>query len=421
MREVPLDYQHHGAGTIERVQFRPARRPSAGELERARVQMSWDGAARPAIDLPLGLFFGSGLGEAPVRSLAFCMAHGLYENRLPMPFWQGFRIRVLGMAGTLALAIGEARWPPRQAGHLHATYREESPTRPGRDFEWLDLEGTGKLVGTVLVVLPPTPETKRWWEGDLRSYADGRRTPGLHGTGHEDDHLGGWSNTFLTGPFSLPMHGEPRAEVIEREGVQYNARTTLYRLWPGIHFMGSIRHSVEHGSGNDVQADYRGAAFYYLQPGGPRLAQADLLVLGDAASRGRHRFAVNGGWQSRALTSAFEGREHRRPLTATVLAHSGSARFVLAAPPANRGCYLRRLYDQKQAQQHATVLVQGRRIADWYTAEGNPILRWAERDLFLPASATGRGGELLVEMRPRTGAPAWTAAEYRLLCVAGRP
>jgi hypothetical protein len=416
-REVPLDFQHRGEGTIELVQFRPARPPSRDELERARVQIRWDGAPRPAVDVPLGLFFGSGLGEAPVRSLAFCMARGVYENRLPMPFWQGFHLRVSGIAGTLAVALAPPRWSRREAGHLHATYREESPTHPERDFEWLDLEGAGKLVGTVLVVLPPTPETKRWWEGDLRSYADGRRTPGLHGTGHEDDHLGGWSNTFLTGPFSLPMHGEPRTEVTERQGEQYNARTTMYRLWPGIHFLSSIRHSVEHGSENGVQADYRGVVFYYVQPGGPRLVQTDRLALGDTESRRRHRFDATGGWQSSELTSAFEGRDYRRTTRATVLAHSGPARFVLAAPPVNRGCFLRRMYDQKEARQRARILVHGREVADWYTAEGNASLRWAERDLFLPAALTSGQSELLVEVRPRAGGPEWSGAEYRLLCV----
>jgi hypothetical protein len=416
-RRMPLELRRDGAGTIEQVLFRPTRPPSPDELERARVEIWWDGEPRPAVDVPLGVFFGSGLGEAPVRALAFCMARGVYENRLPMPFWRGFHLRVSGIDGTLALAVGPARWSPGEAGHLHAAARQESPTRPGIDFEWLDLEGAGKLVGTVLTVLPPTPETKRWWEGDLRSYADGRRTPGLHGTGHEDDHLGGWSNTFFTGPFSLPMHGEPRTEVIERSGEQYNARTTMYRLWPGLHFLRAIRHSVEHGSENGVQAGYRGAVFYYLRPGGPRLVQSDLLALGDPDSRRRHRLVVDGGWRSDELTSAFEGREHRRAIHATTIAHAGAARFVLAAPPANRGCALRRMYDQRQARQRARVIVQGREVGDWYTAEGNASARWAERDLFLPASVTSGGGELSIEVRPGAGGPAWSAAEYRLLCV----
>ena len=59
-------------------------------------------------------------------------------------------------------------------------------------------------------------------------------------------------------------------------------------------------------------------------------------------------------------------------------------------------------------------------MADGYTAEGNATLRGAERDLFLPASVTRGKRELAVEFRPSPGAPPWSAAEYRLLCVEDR-
>lgn len=412
---VPLDHRHAGAGTLEVVRFHPTRRPDREALARARVRIWWDGRSTPAVDAPLGMFFGSGLGEAPVRAAAFAMARGTYENRLPMPFWRGFRIQISGIDGELRLGIGQPRFRPAEAGQLHAVYHAEPETRPGHDFEWIDLKGSGKLVGTVLTIIPPTPETKRWWEGDLRSYADGRRTPGLHGTGHEDDHLGGWSNTFLSRPFSLPMQGEPASELIEREGEQYNARTTLYRLWPGIAFSGSIRHGVEHGSENRVQASYAGLAFVYLQPGGPRLHEVDRLDLGDAASRAGHGYRAEG--ESRAaLTSAFEGRGYRDPLTDEVTRHTGAARFTLRATPDNDGCWLRRLYDQEQGRQRARVRVGGNEVGEWYTAEANATLRWAERGLFLPASVTRARRSLQVEIVP-AAAPAWSAAEYRLLCV----
>jgi hypothetical protein len=414
---VPLDHRHRGSGTVEAIRFEPTKKPTAAQLASARITIRWDGQASPAVDAPLGMFFGSGLGEARVRAVAFSIdPGGPYENRLPMPFWRGFHLRVSGIEGRLGLRLGPARFSRAEAGHLHAVFSEAAPTRAGRDFEWLDREGTGKLVGTVLVIRPPTPETKKWWEGDLRSYADGRRTPGLHGTGHEDDHLGGWSNTFLGGPFTLPMHGEPRTEIIEREGVQHNARVTLYRLWPGLSFMGRIRHSVEHGTENSVQADYAGLTFLYLQPGPPRLAETDRLDLGDPDSRRRHRFRVAGGHRLRTLASAFEGRAYRERVEDTVLAHESAATFELAATPENAGCFLRRMYDQRVPRQRAAVRVDGRALADWYVAEGNETLRWAERDLFLPASVTARKTALRVEIRPRR--PGWNAAEYRLLCVA---
>jgi hypothetical protein len=416
LREVPLEYRHRGAGTIEAIRFQPAAPASAEQLARARIQIRWDGASTPDVDVPLGMFFGTGLGEAPVRAVAFTVQDGVFENRLPMPFWRGFQLRVTGLPGSLRMALGPPRYPENDAGHLHAIYREASPTTPDEDFEWIDLEGAGKLVGTVLTIRPPTPETKRWWEGDLRSYVDGRRTPGLHGTGHEDDHLGGWSNTFFERPFSLPMHGEPKVKMIERQGEQYNAETTLYRLWPGINFSGAIRHSVEHGSENRVQASYAGVAFLYLQRRGPRLTQTDQVDLGDADSRRSHGFAVEGELALERLASAFEGRAYRTVVEGAVASHTGPARFTLRAIPANRGCWLRRAYDQRHGRQRARISVDGRHLADWYVAEGNPVLRWAERGLFLPPRLTAGRSALKLEVRPAPGVP-WSAASYRLLCV----
>jgi len=419
LRRVPLHTRHHGAGTIELIQFRPAGKVTAEQLGRARIQIFWDGETEPSVDLPLGLFFGSGLGEVCVRSLAFSMERGRYQNRLPMPFWRGFELQVDGIKGQLELAIGPPRFAAGEAGTLHALYRAAAPPRPDHDFEWLGTKGAGKLVATVLTVVPPDPEVKRWWEGDLRSYSDGRRTPSLHGTGLEDDHLGGWSNTFFTNPFTLPMHGEPGAQIIEREGEQYNARVTLYRLWPGLRFMGSIRHSLEHGNRNQVQAFYAGAVFYYLLAGGPQLEEVDLLDLGDPASRRSHGFRVKGPRQWASLESTFEGREDIWLLADQTLAHRGAATFTAKVTARNRGCLLRRLYDQHAARQRARVLVDGTYLADWYTVERNSESRWAERDIFLPPSVTKGKASLTITLEPRPEAPPWSAAEYRLLCTKG--
>lgn len=421
LRQVPLHHRHQGAGTIDLIQFRPAAAVTADQLSRARIRIFWDHEEQPGVDLPLGMFFGSGLGEVCVRSLAFSMEHGRYENRLPMPFWRGFELRVEGIEGELKIALGAARFARGRAGTLRARYRTALPTRPDHDFEWLSFKGAGKLVGTVLAIVPPHPEVKKWWEGDLRSYADGRRTPSMHGTGLEDDHLGGWSNTFFTNTFSLPMHGEPGARVIEYEGEQYNAQVTLYRLWPGIRFMGSIRHSLEHGSRNGVQALYAGAAFFYALPGGPRLRQVDHLDLGDQSSRRSHGFSVKGAEPLRRLESAFEGREDETMETHHVLSHRGAARFMVTITPRNAGCVLRRLFDQHTPRQRARVRVDGAHLTDWYTAERNSELRWAERDLFLPPRVTAGKRELTLSIEPDPSAPPWNAAEYRVLCVAPLP
>ncbi|MEA2700745.1 MAG: hypothetical protein QOI66_5016 [Myxococcales bacterium] len=44
-------------------------------------------------------------------------------------------------------------------------------------------------------------------------------------------------------------------------------------------------------------------------------------------------------------------------------------------------------------------------------------LRWAERDYFLPKVLTAGQARLTVALEPTAGAPAWDAAEYRVISV----
>jgi len=369
-------HEHVGQGAISALRFEPES-ADPHTLHQARLRLYWDDAGVAAVDVPFDSFFGSGLGQAAVRARPFTIAPGVFESRLVMPFATGFRIEVEGLDGRLSLRLSDWGADPAATGRLHASHRREQPTTPGEDFVWLDVAGSGTLVGTVLTVRPPTPETKRWWEGDLRTWIDGSLTPAIHGTGHEDDHLGGWSNTFLDHPFTLPMHGEPATNVVERTG-QLNGDATLYRLWPGLSFEGGIRHGVEHGSNNGVAADYEGVAFYYLLPGGPRLETA----------------------------STAEGHDSEAPHT-----------IDLALPADNLGCLLRKRYDPAHGRQRAAVQVDGRPLGEWYVAEGDTSAGRAERDLFLPPEVTAGRETIRVTVAPLASAPPWSAERYELLCV----
>jgi hypothetical protein len=411
----PIEYE--GSGTLEFVRFEPAATPDKAALQTARIRIWWDGASAAAVDCPLGHFFGSGLYQADVRSFAFAMRQGLYENRFPMPFGAGFRIETTGLGGTLSVRVGPFEGNPVEIGRLHAAFRREHPTEIGRDFLMLETEGAGKLVGTVLVVEPPTPETKSWWEGDLRSYTNGKRTPSLHGTGHEDDHLGGWSNEFLDTPFTLPMHGEPAVEMLDRNG-QFNGNCSLYRLWPGITFLDGLRHSVEHGNENGVNYNYSGTAFWYAFHG-VALKETDRLDICEGASRDAHAVTVQNESDVAELTSSFEGCAYRDLVTMTHRSNLNRLSFTAALASSNRGVYLRRVYDQFHGRQRARVSVDGKFVGIWYTAEENRTCRWAEREFFIPEAFVRGKSSVRIEIDPPASTPLWDAAEYRVLCVVG--
>ena len=131
----------------------------------------------------------------------------------------------------------------------------------------LTIKGAGAVIGQVMTVEPVKPDRKRWWEGDMRIYIDGEEKPRFHGTGHEDEYQGGWSNFWLTNPYSLPLFGQPKTtDLIDVFG-QVNGSTTAYRFWPGkIHFKKSITISTEHGNHNDTPANYSSLVYYYYVP-----------------------------------------------------------------------------------------------------------------------------------------------------------
>src|SRR5262249_40934594 len=111
--EVPLDHSIAGAGTIDVLRFEPtAGTATQSELESARIRIFFAGGLEPQVDVPLGMFFGSGLGETKVRAVPWTMDVGRYESRLPMPYWDGVRVVVSGLAGKLFLH-GAAALEPR--------------------------------------------------------------------------------------------------------------------------------------------------------------------------------------------------------------------------------------------------------------------------------------------------------------------
>lgn len=399
LEDVALDATITGAGEIDVLRFEPTT-PLDGDPRAARIQITFDDAAQPQVDVPLPAFFGSGLGEASIHAVAWTMQPGLWESRLPMPFWESYRISVKGLSGKLRAHVSPSKRERRDAGYLEVHWNEARPTGTGHDFVYVDTTGIGKLVGTVLAVEPLAPYdeivNKQWWEGDLRSSVDGRRTPNIHGTGHEDDHLGGWSNESLSRPFSQPMQGCPKTEILATNG-QYNANASMYRLWPGITFTSALRHTTEHGAGNGRSLNYSSATFLYRRPD-PGAARTDRFDVADRDAATAHGYVADAP-RIEAITSAFEG-EDASPLSLATHRYDSAVTFELDVDPKNDGVFLRRLFDASEGGERASVEIDGSVVATIYIAEHNPERRWAERDTFLPPQLTTGKRRLHVRLVP---------------------
>jgi len=411
-------------GVITAIRLNPERPQSPASLNNLWLRIWWDGQETPAVDVPIGPFFGSGQGEHSVRALPIGMSpNGFYYCYFPMPFEAGARIalenRQYESQGSIRYEIAVDESPhgtwAECAERFHAVYRRAWPTTAGQDFIWLNLkQGQGLVAGFTLTVDPWDADNRKWWEGDLRVWVDGCRHPFLHGTGHEDELLGGWSSRWLQGPYSLPMHGLGVSKLFwERSARQWNGAITAYRFFAGgIPFRHGVRMSIEHGVDNKVITLYAGVAYYYYRPESA-MRQTDVLDVGDEASETAHEYQARGGVVTEPVTGPFDGDQGRpgaEPLTDVGRRAMTRESFTVAIDPTNAGVLLRRLYWQGDGLHRALLTVDGQPVGIVQNPDDNRVHRWREDQLIVPATLTAGKKSLTFEFVCQQGS--WNAFRY---------
>lgn len=187
-------------------------------LRGIRIECFWDGASKPAVSVPLGDFFGIGLGEmAPFQSALFSSPEGHSLNSaVPMPFRKGMRIVITDGtdtdAGPMYYDVDYTLGDQHGADMLyfHAYFHRENPTKLQHDYEILPrVQGKGRFLGANIGVIPNrTRYGDTWWgEGEVKMYIDGDTDgPTINGTGSED-YAG--AGPGFAGPYSNLYQGAP--------------------------------------------------------------------------------------------------------------------------------------------------------------------------------------------------------------------
>lgn len=167
----------------------------------------WDGATEPAIEVPVGDFFGQGWGEfAQLSSVPIAAnPHGGFNSYWPMPFGRSARLTLENLAPSTATVYYQISYETggdhvAASGYLHAQFRRSNPLPAATTHPILDrVDGRGKYVGTYIAWGVNRPG---WWgEGELKFYLDGDdEYPTICGTGTEDYFGGAWN-------FDVPGHG----------------------------------------------------------------------------------------------------------------------------------------------------------------------------------------------------------------------
>ncbi len=189
-----LDVQ--GTGVITRMWFTIQDR-SPQMLRSLKIEMFWDGAAKPAVSAPFGDFFGNGLGMmVQHENELFANPEGRSFNCfIPMPFKTGAKVVVTNEGSTdLKMLFYDidfvklTEWNPANL-YFHCFWNRDTATTPGTDYTILpEIEGKGRFLGVNFSVIGNPAYRKSWWgEGEVKMYIDGDGTnPTLVGTGTED-------------------------------------------------------------------------------------------------------------------------------------------------------------------------------------------------------------------------------------------
>lgn len=267
-----------GPGLVRRLDVRMDGADDAS-LDSLVLRVTWDDRPQPAIDAPVGAFFGAGHGRAPYRSVPLGTdgPNGFYCY-WPMPFRESARFELVNTsAAPVSVDSVVVAWEPGPVApdlaYLHAAARR-TVIAPGHDGHvLLSAAGTGHYVGNLLYA-QQEHATHFFLEGDDIVVVDGETT--LNGTGLEDAYNGGhyynWNNDPMDEPEGpspasaiRPLSGILRVELTEAPEL---ARADQYRwmIADRVPFTSSLDVRVETAGYAWAPGEFASVAFWYRLP-----------------------------------------------------------------------------------------------------------------------------------------------------------
>jgi len=391
------------------------------ELNNLRLKIYWDGEGEAAVDAPLGFFFGSGMGEYEVRALPVGLDSGrhLGYSYFPMPFARHARLTLVNdgaQAARLNYEVESSDSLYQQGeiaslGYFYAHYNSASPPKRKLDYPLLQATGSGKYVGTTLVISGPV----YLQEGNERVDVDGSQTSQLTGTGTEDYFNAAWG--FQRGNFSLPSSGNPAGK--------FGGAVAAYRFYLAdpLPWGRSLSFGFGHGGlgrnypyDNDTYS-YSSLAYSY-QRATISLSQTDEISFGKLGNAAAHAYTNTAQVWSGTGVGYYERTEEKVADAGQAITATGALTFSLAVDPANRGVLLRRRLDYQTGFQRGRVSIDGQAAGVWYSPGNNTFRSWRDEEFVLPASLTQGKSQLTIRVDverdrylPATAA-AWNEFHY---------
>jgi hypothetical protein len=260
-------------------------------LKRIVLRAYWDGESSPSVEVPIGDFFGMGLGEfftyqSALTNVAPWRGMNCY---FPMPFAKSALLTLTNegpiKADNYYFNIDYVSFdrPLEGAGYFHAQYRQQAPCQgwtndwksnsdplvdkktnlDGKDnYVFFEAEGRGHFLGVAQAVLQ---NQDGWYgEGDEMIFIDSSETPVITGTGTEDYFNGSWDYKGPSGPaqpYNYLSIGTPFVENAEKVGGRYCSYR--WHLESPIPFRRSIKVTIEHGHANHRSDNFYTVGYWY--------------------------------------------------------------------------------------------------------------------------------------------------------------
>ena len=283
-----------GPGVITHMWF-TIDSPEYYHLKKIVLRIYWDDDPSPAVETPIGDFFGLGLGEYFLYEsgpLSVASQKALNSD-FPMPFRKSARLTITneGSRPTAAFYYN-IDWQkhntlPKDLLYFNAEYRQAQPNQ-GTTSGWklnsdagvysainkdaannyvaMEAAGSGQYVGMTLSILQNQGD---WWgEGDDMMFIDDEKTPAIIGTGAEDYFLGAWCygncaiNPFGSShpTFAYQQYGNP-----VNGGDDRGSKWMVYRfhLSSPVPFTKYFKMTLEHGHANHRSDNYYSVAYWY--------------------------------------------------------------------------------------------------------------------------------------------------------------
>lgn len=386
------------------------------------LRIYWDDLKEPAVDMPLGSFFGSGgnefkctidpktfiegrdygdfnatIGEKQLKTLFFGFdgRTGELYCYWPMPFWTSVRIEIVNKSGVEILVDYDIQYKPSaefeyelgQAGYFHAKRTIDSDTGDELFINAYEESGRGHIVGMTFFT------TQYAMDGGEFTYIDGSRTPQIHGSGTEDDHNQGWAGDNYQKPlWGGLINGYQGAYRIYMNDsyIFYNHIESNYEF--------SRDGGVAFGGKSDV------VVYYYKSKSGNGLELTDKIDIGNPVSEKVHQYLITGQTWEGKITSGYDGYERDYEYDVCTdfgRGFRGTSSFVVNIDADNKGIKLRRRLSRiSNGIQKAAVYIDGFKLErPWYTctlSTAPAYQAWMDDDYEIPSVHTFGKSEMKI-------------------------